>query len=388
MIISRMKLKNWRNFREADVNLRERVYVIGPNAAGKSNLLDVIRFLRDVAKPEGGGLQKAVKDRGGITKLRCLLARKDPEVSIEIELSERVDMPPIWRYVLGFRSEGHGQQRLMVSHERVEDLKTNKPPLINRPNDQDTADKDRLTQTHLEQINTNRDFREVADFFASVTYLHLVPQLLKYADQLGGYRLENDPFGQAFLERIAKTPDKTRTSRLTKIGEALKVCVPNMENLKFKRDEVTGTPHLEAMYKHWRPDAGWQREDQFSDGTLRLLGIMWSLLEGDSLLLLEEPELSLNEDIVRQIHSLIWSMQRQAKYRRQVFITTHSEALLENRGIDAREVIRLEPTPNGTQVRETSDGDKELIKAGYSVAQAILPKVKPMQVDQLSLFKL
>ena len=160
-----------------------------------------------------------------------------------------------------------------------------------------------------------------------------------------------------------------------------------MRNLRFKRDAVTGTPHLEAMYEHWRPDAGWQREDQFSDGTLRLLGIMWSLLEGDSLLLLEEPELSLNEDIVRQIHTLIWNMQRQAKYRRQVFITTHSEALLQDKSIDAREVIRLEPTKDGTLAHQTSQEDLDLINAGYTVAEVLLPKTKPPQVNQLSLFK-
>ena len=88
MMIKRLRLKNWRNFKEVEVNLRDRVYVIGPNASGKSNFLDVLRFLRDVAKPEGGGLQRAVKDRGGLTKLRCLLARRDPEVRIEIELAE------------------------------------------------------------------------------------------------------------------------------------------------------------------------------------------------------------------------------------------------------------------------------------------------------------
>ena len=32
-----------------------------------------------------------------------------------------------------------------------------------------------------------------------------------------------------------------------------------------------------------------QREDQFSDGALRLVGLLWTLLEGDALLLLEEP---------------------------------------------------------------------------------------------------
>jgi predicted ATPase len=103
--------------------------------------------------------------------------------------------------------------------------------------------------------------------------------------------------------------------------------------------------------------------------------------------LLEEPELSLNEDIVRQIHKLIWRMQRQAKYRRQVFITTHSEALLQDQSIDPREVIRLEPTKDGTIVVESSEEERKLIAAGYTIAETLLPKVKPAQADQLSLFK-
>lgn len=387
MLITRLQLKNWRNFRKVDIHLRERIFVIGPNASGKSNLLDVFRFLRDIAKPEGGGFQKAVKDRGGITKLRCLLARKDPEISIVVEIAERADADPVWRYSLSFKSEGKGQQRPMISMERVEDLRTRKIRL-DRPNNlDDKNDPQRLTQTHLEQINSNLDFREVAEFFSTTTYLHLVPQLLKHSDQLGSYRLENDPFGQAFLERIAKIPEKTSKARLSKIESVLQICVPNMRQLRFVRDVTTGAPHLEAMYKHWRPDAGWQREDQFSDGTLRLLGIMWSLLDGDSLLLLEEPELSLNEDIVRQIHTLIWRLQRNAKYRRQVLITTHSQALLEDKAIDPREVIRLEPSKDGTSVLETNEQDKALIAAGYTVAETMLPKVRPTDVDQLSLFK-
>jgi predicted ATPase len=58
MYVTRLKLKNWRNFREVDVPLRERTFLLGPNAAGKSNLLDVFRFLRDIAKPAGGACSK------------------------------------------------------------------------------------------------------------------------------------------------------------------------------------------------------------------------------------------------------------------------------------------------------------------------------------------
>ncbi|MCC6394681.1 MAG: AAA family ATPase, partial [Bryobacterales bacterium] len=49
MIISQLVLRNWRNFRTVDVRLTDRVFIVGPNASGKSNLLDSIRFLRDIA---------------------------------------------------------------------------------------------------------------------------------------------------------------------------------------------------------------------------------------------------------------------------------------------------------------------------------------------------
>lgn len=385
MLISKLKLQNWRNFRKIEVELRERVFVIGPNAAGKSNLLDVFRFLRDVAQPKGGGLQRAVATRGGMTKLRCLLARRDPEVLIEVELAERVDTMPIWRYTLAFRSEGKGKQRVVVASEKVVDLRSG-AVLLNRPDAKDKSDPERLTETSLEQVNANKEFREIAQFFASLTYLHLVPQLLKYTELSASSLLEGDPFGQSFLERIAKTTERTRDARLKKIESALQACVPNMRHLKFTRDVTTGAPHLEALYKHWRPDAGWQREDQFSDGTLRLLGIMWSLLDGDSLLLLEEPELSLNESIVRQIPVLLWQMQRQAKYRRQVFVTTHSEALLEHTSVDPRDVVRLEPSSDGTHASTATAQEIALVAAGYNVAQAMVKKMPLGQIDQLSIF--
>ena len=385
MLISKLKLQNWRNFRKMEVELRERVFVIGPNASGKSNLLDVFRFLRDVAQPKGGGLQRAVASRGGMTKLRCLLARRDPEVLIEVELAERIDTPPIWRYTLAFRSEGKGKQRVVVAREKVVDLRSN-TVLLDRPDSKDKSDPERVTETSLEQVNANKDFRQIAQFFGSLTYLHLVPQLLKHAELGTSALLDGDPFGQSFLERIAKTSDRTRSARLKKIESALQACVPNMRHLKFNRDDTTGAPHLEALYEHWRPDAGWQREDQFSDGTLRLLGIMWSLLDGDSLLLLEEPELSLNESIVRQIPALLWQMQRKAKYRRQVFVTTHSEALLEHTSVDPRDVVRLEPSGDGTRAVTATAQEIALVAAGYNVAEAMVQKMPMGNIDQLSIF--
>ena len=85
MRIHRIRIKNWRNFTDADVLLQSRTFIVGANASGKSNFLDIFRFLRDVASSSGGGLQKALKDRGGIGKVRSLAARRHPNILIDIE---------------------------------------------------------------------------------------------------------------------------------------------------------------------------------------------------------------------------------------------------------------------------------------------------------------
>jgi ABC-type nitrate/sulfonate/bicarbonate transport system ATPase subunit len=139
------------------------------------------------------------------------------------------------------------------------------------------------------------------------------------------------------------------------------------------------------LYSHWRPNAGWQREDQFSDGTLRLIGLLWSLLEGESTLLLEEPEQSLNAAIVAQLAPIIHRAQR--RRRRQVLISTHSDDLLGDPGIDGREVLMLTPAAEGTEVHIASDVSDigALLEAGLTAAEAVLPRSNPPRVEQLSL---
>jgi len=380
MIVSHIKLKNWRNFRNVDVALSDRLFVVGPNASGKSNFLDAFRFLRDIAK-QGGGLQAAVIERGGLSKIRCLAARQDPDVEIEIQLSNAPGEPPLWIYSLGIRQEVRGHRLPYLSYERV--WRANKR-LLNRPDRDDERDQPRQTQTHLEQINANSRFREIAKFFESVQYLHLVPQLLRHPRAFSGPDIMGDPFGKSFLNRIAMTPEHTRRSRLKKIEQALKQAVPQLELLSDVTDE-TGIPHLEAVYRHWRSKGAKQREDQFSDGTLRMIGLFWSLLEDDSLLLLEEPELSLHTSIVSKLPNLIHKMQR--KKKRQIIITSHSAELFTDLSIGGNEVLLLKPSREGTEavLADSITEIRTLLESGSSVADAVLPRTRPESIHQLTL---
>src|SRR5216683_158206 len=169
-----LRLENWRNFRSVDIRLQERVFVVGPNASGKSNLLDVFRFLRDIAEPEGG-FQRAVKSRGGVSNLRCLHARKQPDVSVTVDVKLNGDR---WSYGLEFSQDS--LRRPLVRREVVQH---NGKVVTERPDDLDKTDPNRLTQTHLEQVNANKDFRPLADFFSQVRYLHIVPQLVRESDR-------------------------------------------------------------------------------------------------------------------------------------------------------------------------------------------------------------
>jgi predicted ATPase len=379
MIISKIKLKNWKNFKDVEISLKDRVFVIGPNASGKSNFLDAFRFLRDISKP-GGGLQKAVTDRGGISKIRCLAARKYPDVELEITLSEFGSDIQDWKYAIGIKQEARGNRLPNLSYERVW---KNKELIVERPDKDDKKDSERLTQTYLEQINANKEFRKINKFLESVLYLHLVPQLLKHPSAFTGPALAGDPFGKGFLERISKVNENTRTAWLKRIENALRFAVPQLKELYYT--EESGKPHLEAIYDHWRSGAGKQREEQFSDGTLRLIALFWSLQEGSGLLLLEEPELSLNGAIVSKIPALIYKLQKQRK--KQVILTSHSSDLLNDNGISLDEILLLEPSGEGTHIKPANNFPeiKAMLEEGMTPGAAILPRTKPKGINQLAL---
>jgi predicted ATPase len=381
MRIQRIVLKNWRNFPKLDIPFIGRAFIIGANASGKSNLLDTFRFLRDIARGQGGGLQQALKDRGGLSKVRCFAARSKPFVEIEVHLGEWDDDKPHYIYRLGLTQETSGYRRPIVKFEEVF---VNGRELLTRPDKDDNDDPERLTETHLEQTSANKDFREIAGFFSSICYLHIVPQMIRTPEAGMMPSQQDDPFGRSFLERLARTPEKTRRGRLKRIESALKIIVPQFRELEFHPD-IKGQPHLVARYEHWRPGAGQQNETQFSDGTLRAIGLLWMLQEGTSLLLIEEPELSLNNEIIKQLPGIFSRIAR--KNKRQMMISTHSYELLTDKGIAPEEIVVLTSAGEGTkaEVVASDPTNVKLYKSGLTLAEIALPLAAPKDAEQLSL---
>ena len=376
--IRQLRLRNWKNFANVEVPIEDRVFLVGPNASGKSNFLDVFRFMYDLAST-GGGFEEAVRRRGGVSAIRCLAARRNPAIEVHVELQEGTEEGARWKYELAFSQDS--QRRPLLHEERV--LKDG-TLLVARPDRDDKTDRERLRQTHLEQVNVNKPFRSLAGFFTSIRYLHLVPQLVREPDRSVGRT--NDPFGGDFLEQVTKTQERTRNARLRRIQKALRIAVPQLEEIDLWRD-ARGTPHLRGKYQHWRPQGAWQTEEQFSDGTLRLMGLLWSTMERDGPLLLEEPELSLHPEIVRLLPQMLARVQRRTG--RQIFLSTHSPDLLRDEGIGLDETLLIVPKTEGADVMPAASFQelRVLLESGLPLADAVMPKTRPEQVEQLSLFE-
>ena len=126
-------------------------------------------------------------------------------------------------------------------------------------------------------------------------------------------------------------------------------------------------------------------EDQFSDGTLRLIALFWLLQEsGDAPLLLEEPELYVNEDIVRQLARIIDSARRKRfeSAGKQVFVSTHSYALLSNPGIDAKGIVVVVPSDEGSIIRKVNEAELIAIMTGFSPAEVVFPNVRGVPIGK------
>jgi predicted ATPase len=240
-------------------------------------------------------------------------------VAIEVELEVDGDR---WTYELEL--SGTKAKPTRIVKERVS---RGGRRILERPTAEDKLDARLLEQTHLEQLTQNASFRVLADALGQITTTHIVPQLVRRGSQPNGSG--EDSTGSDFVDQLARVGERKQKQALGRIERQLKSAVPQFSALRIERDKV-GVPHLEARYDHWRPGGAWQNEKEFSDGTLRLVGLLWAIQQGDGLLILEEPELSLHREIIRQLPGVF--AQAAQHMERQVFVSTHAEEMLSDAG--------------------------------------------------------
>jgi predicted ATPase len=358
-------LDNWRSFQRVEVAVPQRLFVVGPNASGKSNFLDAFGFLHDLVAP-GGGFRTAVSRSGGFQRLKCFSGKQHADLGITVQVGTEAKKTS-WEYELRFNQDAVGQP--VITRERVsragKDVKV-------RPDKEDSADKFRLGQTYLEQSGINKDFRPLADFFLSIEHAEIVPQLVRRWLFTAG---RGRSLGASLLQELSEIEEGPRDEILDQISEVLAQALPQLHRLKYRYDPLEKQPHLEAQFQDNHGPR--HREDQLSDGTLRLFGFFFALLRGKGLLLVEEPDMSLHPAMVQLLPGIIARFQSRSD--RQVIMTTHSPEMLRDEGVAPDEVLVLQPSPEGTCARFARDFQEiyDLLVAGVSLAESVPAKTSP-----------
>lgn len=412
---TKIYLKNWRNFAEIEVELPRRAFLVGPNASGKTNFLDALRFIAEIATPGSGGLIGAVSSRG-YANLLYRGANKDALIVIRITVGND-DNGNLWEYELTFGQEERQSSPTITMesvrwngtetlHRRVyeveeEGRKVNylqatfalifddniSYPRLSEP----TRDFRPPSQTYLEQEGWLQAkiavgdsvivLAEFANSLASVRHFNVVPELVRHPD----WRSNTENGYNDFIEQIADTPKPEQARKLKLIQEALRGAVPQFKDL----DIALGTldvPHLYASYANWRSKNARETEASFSDGTLRLIGMLWAMLDGVGPLLVEEPEIALHYGVVRYIPDIL--LRIGYSNGRQVIVSTHSTEILMSEGIELKETLLFYPEKHGTKIMPASSISemKTLVEGGLNLGLIVQSSTSPQDSDMISYF--
>lgn len=429
--ITRLKLENWKNFEGVDLKFSDRVFIAGPNASGKSNLLEAILFLKRLTDDDGG-LQAAVREQGGMPKLRCLWARGKNDVLIEVEVEDQGENQE-WKFHLKFGTLGSTEKdfdekvrikprvlREIISVRRKIEGKMKWDDIVNEGWEKEEKDPKKLVKTGATVIETvnhekTNEVNRLREFFRDIDFIHPVPKVVRELTSDEKNRDSVGKFGEGLIEalnggeiedeeghenetneekeeretrkQVAIEREEKATQILKKIESMLRGAIPNLVSLEAERRD--GKPHLVGKFKNWRFPKAKHDERWLSDGTLRLVGILWMLLSKDNgVLLLDEPENSLHAGIVKHLPQLIWKAQQTSKT--QVFVTTHSDVLLDSESVDPEEVILLLPKNEGAVEAISMPTHEEattLLSAGFDLAEVVqmmtAPPKLPLVFDEI-----
>jgi predicted ATPase len=379
MLIKRLELKRLLSFRDSTIELGPLNVLIGPNAVGKSNLIEAISLLQAAPVSFAGAILRG----GGVRQWIWLGDRvPSPIASLECEmnLTRGRQHGPI-KYGLQFSEDSNG---LVILHESVERgkpdpessglylnrengrvqfgpaalklLQAGGPDMFLSPNEsvlaqfKSLADPTPLTEVgyHLTRIKIFREFRTGPQSPARFGITTNAPKdaLSEGGDNLALVLHELDFRG--VHERI--------TEYLRRFCERfMEVKVSVGDGLARAYLSETGLSEMLSAIR-------------MSDGTLKFLSLLAALFHPTPppLMCIEEPEVGLHPDAL----PLVAEALKEASESMQLIVTTHSDALVDALTDRPEAVLVCERDfDNGTQMKRLSKEDLKEWLEHYTLGQ-------------------
>jgi len=86
MQIKNIKVSNFKSFEEVEIELGRFNALIGANASGKSNFINIFQFLKDIVE---NGLDNAISMQGGVDYIRNINIGASKNLSIELHIDSK-----------------------------------------------------------------------------------------------------------------------------------------------------------------------------------------------------------------------------------------------------------------------------------------------------------
>ncbi|MBI4560730.1 MAG: AAA family ATPase [Candidatus Rokubacteria bacterium] len=358
-MLTRLKVQNYKSLRDIDIGLNPLTVFVGPNNAGKSNILDCLNFLKELAETSGG---PAVESRGGF---RDIVWNGDLKRSIQIELDAVVsiagDSKEVFNYQLGlsggpthFTLEREILQRVwtMGTGGWIPDWvarKLKSKAVAGRPGERITE----VLLTKLEdnqvQISIEGEVELAYLRYGNQLSLLQIPVLFQFPEK---YRpitsFVREINGWAFYEFVPQKMREPNTARrelkVNREGENISAVIHSLQSEFGERFEEiadllkSGIPEVRRLFTRLTEQGktyvsleekglslsipAWA----ISEGTLRLLAhlAIVSSPEAPTLACFEEPENCIHPHLLELVVDVLKSSSK----RMQVLITTHSPYLL------------------------------------------------------------
>lgn len=378
MAINRIRLSNFKSFKDLDVELGKFNVFVGANASGKSNFIQIFRFIRDMTNH---GLDNAISMQGGIEYLRNINIGSSEEFSLELTSDEKLSggVPPkeikkeqimitvyetIYKILIKFINQGLRYERYdeIISHKgnfvKIEEDKKNKGFDIKK-----NLGKGEISISNLNgEINVNLTLPDEVEMEAEDVYQSAVikanfrnenlesrrlllqspvlfmphilsdfsiydidPKLPKKATPITGKAdLEEDGSNLAIaLKNILENEDKRR-----KLSNLMRDVLPFVEeigvekladkSLIFKLREIfSENQYLPASF--------------LSDGTIYITALIIALyFDRKPIIIIEEPERNIHPYLI----SRLINMMKEVSEGKQIIVTTHNPEVIKHAGLE------------------------------------------------------
>ena len=339
MAIKRIDIQNFKSFRHQTIELGQFNVLIGANASGKSNFLQIFQFISDIAHH---GLSNAISMQGGIEYLRNTNLAGQKDFALKIVL----DSTPEMAYEFALHFDGAEfkieQDKLLLLNPENE---ASEIAVISSANGnvkianvlselpKDVLDKIRLIKTLkpqtllLEQPIFRLALTEMlndVDIFNTISvYDFDAKQPKKAVLRAGKQELETDTSNLAIvLKHILVDQEKKRL-----FFNMLSYVLPFVEDIRVQpfSDNYLIITLKEAYSKTYLPTA------LISEGTLNAISLVTTLyFQEKPLLLIEEPEKHIYPYLISEMVDIF----KDRSEEKQIIITTHQSEVIKHTDLE------------------------------------------------------